>query len=47
MVRGKDRLETRQLTEKFAQLNPELVGFQYPKRETSGMPLEVAAVALQ
>jgi hypothetical protein len=44
MIRGKDRRETRHLTEKFAQLNPELVGLAYPKREASEMPIETAAV---
>ncbi len=37
MIRGKDRRETRQLTEKFTQLNPELVGLAYPKRRVNAM----------
>jgi hypothetical protein len=37
MIRGSDRRETRQLTEKFNQLNPKLIGLAYPKREASPM----------
>lgn len=47
MIRGIDSRETKHLMQRFAHLNPELVGLAYPKREASGMPLEVGAVALQ
>lgn len=47
LIRGRDRRETRQLMDRFARLNPKLVGLPYPKREASGMPLDVGAVTMQ
>jgi hypothetical protein len=47
MIRGIDRRETKYLVDRFARLNPKLVGLPYPKREASGMPLDVGAVTMQ
>jgi hypothetical protein len=35
MIRGQNRGETKQLMQKFAQLNPKLIGLAYPKRVNS------------
>jgi hypothetical protein len=43
-IRGNHLRETRQLTEKFNQLNPKLIGLAYPKRQVDSIQEETEAV---
>jgi hypothetical protein len=44
LVRGTDRQETKQLMQKFTELNPKLVGLAYPKRQVDSIQEETEAV---
>jgi hypothetical protein len=47
LVRGKDRRETRQLIQTFAELNPTALALPYPKRDASARPHEAATAVAQ
>jgi hypothetical protein len=46
MIRGKDRRETRQLMQTFAELNPKLGALPYPKREAERGPTGAGIIAV-